>query len=202
MFERRGCGHLGQLIFVGALGPKLTPTWEQIVESPVVGFSTWPAHFHIADGGLVQVGGVPVTGQPAAKIPLLVNAFVIIPIQHLHDDPLGTAFVFVFRVNQACGMVGIVKLNEVLAQMMRGTRKLVAQGLVLPRFKVSPSYFVFAHPNVGRKKIDVCIHVAHVQRQGIFASQLANGFNGFKTVNAFFKRGGPRHRDFLKLRVQ
>ena len=76
---------------------------------------------------------------------------------------------------------------------MRGARKLVTQGLVLPNFEVRTAHFVFTHANIWRKQIDVCIHVAHVQRQRVFSSELADGFNRFEAVDAFFKRGGPRH---------
>ena len=79
-------------------------------------------------------------------------------------------------------MVRVGEFDQVLAQMMGGAVKLLAQGVIDPGLEVRPPGFFAAHANVFGKQIDVGIEVAHVQRQRIFAGQLADFFNRLQSV--------------------
>src|SRR5690606_15474941 len=90
-------GHLGQLVTLRRVGPERLPGWEQRLEGAVVGLAARPAHLHVADRRLVQVGGVPVARQAPAEVPLAIDALVVVPVEHLHDHLLGAALVLVLR---------------------------------------------------------------------------------------------------------
>ena len=171
------------LLVSGRIGPEILPRGKQRVERPVIGLAPGPAHFLLADRRLVQIRGIPVTGQAAPEIPRTVDALVVVPVEHLHDDPLGAALVLVLRVQHANGMVRVPELDDVLAQMMRRAGELVAQRVVHPGFQVRAAGPLATHADVGSKEIDVRIEVAHVEGQGVLADELPDLLDGFEPID-------------------
>ena len=92
-----------------------------------------PAHLAAADGRLVQVGGVPVERQAAAEIPAPRDAFIAVEIHHLHDHPLRPGFMLVLRIDHALGVVRIVEIDDMTADMVRRAVELTRMGLLEPR---------------------------------------------------------------------
>ena len=98
---------------------------------------------------------------------------------------------FVLRVNDAGGMVSILELDDVLAQMMRSAGELVTQRLGLPLLEMGATDLVAADADVGCAQVYMGIHIAHVQRERIFASQLPDRVDRLEPVNPLLERSGP-----------
>ncbi|MNX92666.1 hypothetical protein D3C86_1248160 [compost metagenome] len=81
-------------------------------------------------------------------------------------------------------MVGVDELDDVLAEVVRGAVELVAQGVVEPALQVRAADFLAADADVRGEQVDVGIEVAHVQRQGVLAGQLADLLDRFQAVDA------------------
>ena len=113
----------------------------------------------------VEVGRIPALGLAAHEEPLAVAAFV--GVEHAQHDrhPSVADLVFGAHHHLAGGVVGIDKLDDVLAQVVRGAGELFAQRVGLPGLEVRAAHLVAAHADVRREQVDVRIHVAHVQRQ-------------------------------------
>ena len=82
------------------------------------------------------------------------------------------------------GMVGVAELDDVIADMVRGTGELVAHGVVEPATQGFAPLLPFAHANIRGKTAGHGIEVAHVQRQRILRGELANFIQRLETVNA------------------
>ncbi len=95
----------------------------------------------------------------------------------------------VLGIDDAGGVVTVLELDEVLAQMVRGAGELVAQRAVLPGLELRAADLVLAHPDVGREQVDMGVHVAHVERQRVLGGQLPDLLDRFEAVDALFERG-------------
>ncbi|MNR08067.1 hypothetical protein D3C85_1242060 [compost metagenome] len=90
----------------------------------------------------------------------------------------------VLGVDDAHRVVGVDHFDDVLAQVVRRAAELVAQGRVDPRLEVRAADLLPAHADVLGEQVDVGIEVAHVQRQGVLAGQLADLLDRFQAVDA------------------
>src|SRR3989344_941607 len=182
--QRCRFGDLRQGILVRALRPEGIPGRKQLVEGTGVRLTPWPAHFQAADWRFVQVASVPVARQAATEAPAPVDPLVVVPVQHLHDHPLGTGLMFVLRIDHARGVIGIAELDDVLSQVVGGAVELLAHGFVQPRLEVRAAALVAAHPHVRGEAVGHGVHVAHVQGQGVLAGQLADRVQRLQPVDA------------------
>jgi hypothetical protein len=61
-----------------------------------------------------------------------IDTLVVVPVEHLHDDPLGPGLVLVLGIDHAVRVIGVVELDDVVADVVRGAGELQAQGIVEP----------------------------------------------------------------------
>ena len=115
-FQRRWGRHFW-FVVRGRMLPRRLPGRKQIVKGAPIGLPARPAHLQVAHRWPVEVGGVPVAGQPPPEQPAPVDAFVVVPIEHLHDDPLGAGLMLVLRVQQPQSVVRVRKLSTCSSSM-------------------------------------------------------------------------------------
>ena len=157
-------------------------------------FGARPAHLVVAHRRLVEVGRIPVERQAPGKVPAAILADIIVDIHHLHDDPfvrpaLDRGLVLVLRIDHAVGMIGIVEFDHVAADMVRGTGKGRTQRAVHIGPQRLAAAGILAHADIGREQRNHRVHIAHVEREGIFGGQLADRIERFQAVDPGFKRG-------------
>jgi hypothetical protein len=92
--------------------------------------------------------------------------------------------VLVLGIDDAHRVVGVDELDDVLAHVVRGAGELLAQGFVHPGLEGGPPGALAANLDVGGEEVHVGVEVAHVQRQGILARQLADRLDGLQAVEA------------------
>ena len=69
-------------------------------------------------------------------------------------------------------VVGVIKLNHMIANMMRCAGELIAQGIVKPLFEMSAPGQFATDPNILSEQVNVCVQIAHIQRQGVLSHEL------------------------------
>ena len=107
--------------------PEFLPAREQLVITALVRRNARPAHLVGPQRWLVEIGRVPVERQPSAEVPAPGPALVVVDVHHLHDHPLGAGLVLVLRVHDAAGVIGVLELDHVIPDVVRGAGELHAQ---------------------------------------------------------------------------
>ena len=51
------------------------------------------------------------------KKPTTFNAFIVVPVEHLHDHPIGACFVFVLWINDTLSIVSVIELDDMITRM-------------------------------------------------------------------------------------
>ena len=87
-------------------------------------------------------------------------------------------------------MIRVSELDDVLAEVVRCTAELVAQGVIHPGLEVGPAHLLATDADVGRKEVHMRIEVAHVERQRVLSGKLADGLDRFQAVDAGEQVGG------------
>ena len=111
----------------------------------------------------------------------------MIPIDHLHDHPFAPpigrgGFVLILGIHHAYCPVWRFKLDNVIANVMRGTGELLPQGVIHPLFEMRATHFVPPDFHVLREQVDQCVQITHIQRQGVLRRQLANRIQRFEAI--------------------
>ena len=121
------------------------------MKRPFVFIPIGPPHFILTTGRLVEIAGIPVAWQASSKIPTAVDALVMIPIEHLHNHPFAATLLrgglmLVFTVDNAYRSIGVFKFDNVIANVMRGARKLNPQSFIHPLLKMCAANLVSTDP--------------------------------------------------------
>ena len=101
------------------------------MKSALVVIAVGPAHFIVTARRLIEVSRIPITGQSAFKIPTPLDTLIMVPIQHLHDDPFAATvrrrrLVFIFGIDDTDGAVRILKLDNVITDVVSRPCELLA----------------------------------------------------------------------------
>jgi hypothetical protein len=90
---------------------------------------------------------------------------------------------FVLGIYDALGVVGIVEIDDMAADMVLGAVELAGMGFIEPVPQCLATGLAAAHPHIFRKKIHPGIGIPHIQRERIFGRKLADGIQRFKSVD-------------------
>ena len=88
----------------------------------------------------------------------------------------------ILAVHHAHCALGILKFDDVVAYVVRRPRELDPQRVVHPLFEMGPSDFVPADTDIFGEQVHKRVQVTHIQGEGVFSGQLANGIQGLEPV--------------------
>ena len=94
---------------------------------------------------------------------------------------------FVFGVDYAVRVIGIVEFDDVIARMVGRAGELQAKRIIQPSLEVATANFVPADPDVIGKKVDVGVQISHIQRKRVFRDQLPDCVDSFEPVQSFLQ---------------
>ena len=89
----------------------------------------------------------------------------------------------VLRIDDAARVIGIVEFDDMPADMMRGAVELHPHRLIeIAAQRLAPARLL-ADADIGGEQPDHRVHIAHVEREGIFGGELADRVERFQPVD-------------------